>query len=200
MDALRNAVQSTIDAVRLIESESGITRESLEQIREHIVALTGEKELFDEDTFPPPSGDSPARIYLLSEDEDGRFALYLICGDSRVQAPPHNHTTWAVIAGMSGEEENVVYDRIDDGSLDGKGEVTERFRKVLREGDGIAFMPDDIHSIRVISEECTRHFHLYGKCFAQQVGRIGFKQSDGTVFTMPDNSVRVNANARVDGR
>lgn len=101
---------------------------------------------------------------------------------------------------MAGEEENTVYKRVDDGAVEGRGTVEEQFRRILRDGDAIAFMPEDVHSIRVVSEEPTRHFHLYGKSFAKQVGRVGFKRSDGTTFVLPDNTQFVYTSKRVDGR
>ena len=57
--------------------------------------------------------------------------------------PPHNHTTWAIIAGVHGEERNVVYDRLDNGAQADKVQLREATakEKTLRDGDFIAYLP-----------------------------------------------------------
>ena len=66
-----------------------------------------------------PQGE-PGKAYRLAEDADHRFALYAAAGAPGRQAPPHNHTTWAVIAGVYGEEHNVFYRRTDNRRIAGK--------------------------------------------------------------------------------
>src|SRR5262249_44205698 len=106
MDARAAAVAETIDAIRLIEREQGVTLAALDAIRERLIGLATRSELFPEASFPIPAG-ATGRAYRLAEDPDHRFALYASAGAPGRAAPPHNHTTWAVIAGVRGEEHNV---------------------------------------------------------------------------------------------
>ena len=189
----RQAVAGALAEVRRIEAEKGLTRDSLEAIKAVIIALSRRKDLFDEEAFPPPTQEKPNVLYLLSEDPDGRFALYMSCGMPGKQTPPHDHTTWAVIVGLAGEEENRVYERVDDGSEPGKGQVRVARTQVLTEGTGIAYMPEEIHSIHNLGSVPTRHFHLYGRSLEQLPNRVQFNMDQGTykVFPASPNITRV---------
>ena len=78
-------------------------------------------------------------IYRLAEDPDHRFALYASAGGAGKKVPPHNHTTWAIIAGVHGAERNVVYDRLDNGAREDLVQLREApaKEKTLRRGDVI---------------------------------------------------------------
>lgn len=179
------AVATAVAKVRDIERREGVTRDALEHIREVVVELAGRKQLFPESDYPSPGGQDRSFMYLISEDPDHRFALYLSTGVPGRSSPPHNHTTWATIVGMDGEEENRIYERVDDGSVPGKGQLRETRRVVLRAGDGIAFMPDDIHSIHVVSSRPTRHLHMYGLSVEHLPNRIEFDMEQGTCKVFP---------------
>jgi hypothetical protein len=88
-------------------------------------------------------------------------------------------------------------ERIDDGSAPGFAEIRETGRVVLREGDSIAFGPDDIHSIMAVSEGLTRHIHLYGKCFDHKTERVFFNLEEGTVKNLPSGLMPIDVSRRV---
>ena len=54
-------------------------------------------------------------LYRVSEDPDHRYALYVNSSLGGHGTPAHNHTTWAVIVGITGEELNRFYDRSPEG-------------------------------------------------------------------------------------
>ena len=155
----RLIISDTLREVRKL-IQNGIDRDTLDDIRKEMEILTHHSNLFDSRDFPLPSDHKPSRIYLLSEDRNQSLALYLVTGDKRVQSPAHNHNTWAVIAGMAGEEENTLYSKIDAPSSAKQAMLRTDNVRVIRKGDSIAFLSDDIHSIRVISDEPSCHFHL----------------------------------------
>jgi cystathionine beta-lyase len=194
---IENSIKTLLSEVREIDNGKEIDRDSLAEIQDRLVKLTARKDLFGPEQFPEPAADKPAVIYLLSEDDDHRYAMYLVCAAAGGGAPPHDHTTWAVIAGLDGEEENRIWERTDDGSTPGKGELKEVRQVVLRDGDGIAFMPDDIHSIKAISAGPTRHFHLYGKSFDEQTERVGYNLAEGTYATIPTGMLPVDESRRI---
>ena len=108
------AVGELIERVRTIEAREGATRASLEKIKTELIALASRSELFPPEHFLNIPGHA-GTIYHLAEDADGRFALYGSAGVPGKAQPPHNHTTWASIAGVYGDEHNVFYTRVDQG-------------------------------------------------------------------------------------
>ena len=100
------AVGELIGRVRAIEAREGVNRTSLDKIKAELIALASRSELFPAPHFANFPG-SAGTIYHLAEDPDGRFALYGSAGVPGKAQPPHNHTTWASIAGVFGDEHNV---------------------------------------------------------------------------------------------
>ena len=176
------AVSATMDRVKAIEREQGVTRPSLEAIKAEMLRLAENEALFPAAEFPPPpAGEKGSKRYLLQEDPDGRFALYMLALNPGNSSKPHDHTTWAVVVGIEGQELNKVYRRIDDGSRAGHAEL-EQVREVLVEaGTGIALMPEDIHSIHTEGSASTRHLHCYGLALERLDERQGFDLEAQTV-------------------
>ena len=146
-----------MEKIRAI-NEKGVNRRTLDEIKEVMLELAGKKALFPEGDFPPEANEKGFfPVYRLSEDDDRRFALYMSTSIGSKDVPPHNHTTWAVIAGVQGEEENRFYDRVDGGTGAGEGRVKHVGGETVRSGVGVCLMPDDIHSIHPRNEKPSRH-------------------------------------------
>src|ERR1043165_800129 len=105
--------QKEIDAavadVRAIEKRLGVTRESLEQVKQRLIRLGARTDPFVASHFPPPQpgGKRNSCLYRVSEDEDHRFALYVNSSFGNYGTPAHNHKpSWAVIVGVPRSEEH----------------------------------------------------------------------------------------------
>ena len=179
------AVGETVARVRAIEREQGVTRAALAAIKGELIALAGRRDLFPRDEFIPPDEAPRDRLYCLSEDADHRFALYLnACLPGR-STPPHDHTTWAVIVGIDGDEANRVYERTDDRATPGRGTVRVVHEEVIRAGTGMAYMPDDIHSIHVVGANPILHLHMYGTSIEHLPNRVAYDVDAGTYKVFP---------------
>ena len=178
-----HAIQQTLVAIRAIAAQDGITRTSLARIADRLQELAAQEALFPFDAFPPPPADDAdaSSRYLLHEDSDKTFALYLNSINPGKTTPPHNHTTWAVIVALEGEELNRVYTRTDDGSDPERATLNLAQEVVVQPGTPIAFLDDDIHSIHVLGNKPTRHFHLYGHALETLTGRVGYDLATGRV-------------------
>jgi len=172
------AVEELIQRVRAIEGRDGVTRASLERIKAELIALASRTELFPAAHFANVPGRA-GTIYHLAEDRDGRFALYGSAGVPGKAQPPHNHTTWASIAGVYGDEHNVFYERSDHGEMPGEGRLRKTSELTIQRGSACAMLPDDFHTIEVTSREESLHLHLYGKTLEDLPDRITFPSSAG---------------------
>ncbi len=180
LDRRAEAVAATIARMRAIERAKGVTPAALAEMKEALIALASRSELFPQAHFPVKDG--TGAIYRLAEDGDQRFALYASAGVSGKAQPPHNHTTWAVIAGVTGDEHNVFYERTDDRNTPGIGTIRRTGELTVRRGNAVAFLPDDFHTIEVTSEGPSLHLHMYGMSLENLPDRIHFSSDTGGAY------------------
>jgi predicted metal-dependent enzyme (double-stranded beta helix superfamily) len=177
-----SAINEAVADIRAIEAERGVTRESLELMKARLLALAARRDLFTLADYPaPPAGNERnSTLYRLAEDDDHRFALYANAARGGVHSPAHNHTVWAVIVGVEGEELNRFYQRAPEGG------VRETGSAVVKRGTGVAFLPDDLHSIHI--EEPVLNFHMYGKGLEQLHRREYWKADENRWKVFPAHS------------
>lgn len=117
-------------------------------------------------------------IHLLHEEPDHTLAVLAVAWLPGRGAPPHNHGTWAVVAGVDGPEKNIFWKRLDDGSRSGYAQVRPQGEKVFGPGDVVTFMPDSIHSVLNETNRVTVSLHIYGK-HPNYTGRSQFDPEQG---------------------
>ena len=102
-------------------------------------------------------------VHLLHEEPDHTLAVFAIAWLPGRGAPPHNHGTWAVVAGVDGPEKNIFWKRLDDGSRPGYAEIRSERVGVFGPGEVVSFLADDIHSVVNETDQVTVSLHVYGK-------------------------------------
>ena len=102
-------------------------------------------------------------VHLLHEEPDHSLAVFAVSWLPGRGAPPHNHGTWAVVAGVDGPETNHFWKRVDDGSRPGHAEVVQVSRKVFDLGEVVSLLPDAIHSVDNETDAVTVSLHTYGR-------------------------------------
>jgi predicted metal-dependent enzyme (double-stranded beta helix superfamily) len=180
-EAREAAVAEAMDDIRSIEADLGVTRVGVEAIRDRLIELASQRDLFPLDDFPTPADDPDGNgarscLYRLAQDDDDRFALYAQRSSGAVKTPAHNHTTWAVVVGFDGQELNRFYERADEGG------VTETHQHLVEAGTGVAMLPDDLHSIHI--DGPSLNFHCYGLALERLDERVYYdpKSEDWKVF------------------
>src|SRR5437763_16009476 len=179
--ARRRGIGATVAGVREIERRDGVTRASLEKIKQRLIRLAARQDLFTARDYPPPQpgGKRNSCLYRVSEDADHRFALYVNSSFGNYGTPAHNHTTWAVIVGVTGEELNRFYDRVAGG-------VREKGSAVVKQGTGVGFMPEDLHSIHISAP--LINFHMYGLALEELYHREYYKEDERAWKVFPPHS------------
>jgi len=167
----RTEIAAAVADVREIERREGVSRASLERIKQRLTRLAARKDLFTDKDFPPPApgGKLKSCLYRVAEDPDHRFALYVNSSLGGHSTPAHNHTTWAVIVGVTGEELNRFYDRAEEG-------VRQKGQDVVKQGTGVCFLPEDLHSIHIHAP--LINFHMYGLGLDQLHSREYYKAEE----------------------
>jgi predicted metal-dependent enzyme (double-stranded beta helix superfamily) len=175
-------IEAAVADIRAIERTDGVTRPALERMKARLMRLAARTDLFTAEDYPPPKpGDKRnSCLYRIAEDDDHRFALYVNSSLGGYGTPAHNHTTWAVIVGVTGEELNRLYERTPGGG------VAEMGQAMVRQGSGVAFLPDDLHSIHI--EQPLLNFHMYGLALEQLHRREYYKAEEKRWYVFPPHS------------
>jgi predicted metal-dependent enzyme (double-stranded beta helix superfamily) len=100
---------------------------------------------------------------LLHEEPDHALAVAALSWLPGRGTPTHNHGTWSVVVGVEGDEVNVFYKRLDDGSKRGYADLKELSTKTFAPGEALAMPPHIIHAVRNDSEKITVSLHVYGR-------------------------------------
>ena len=98
-------------------------------------------------------------LYELAVSQDNGPSLYLVSDGPAVVSPPHEHKTWAIIAGIRGRETNRRF-----AINSGEARVAEASSVVeVGPGEVLILSTNEIHATEVNTNEATFHLHLYGR-------------------------------------
>jgi len=175
------AVRAFIAQVRQLAPDAAqATPAQLARVATLLEALGQRRDLFSADAFAVVPG-RPTSIYRLAEDIDGGYALYLSLGEPGKAQPPHDHTTWAIIAGVNGNERNEVYARAS--TQDPLRDTLTHVRRVdVGPGSSIVLGPGDVHTIELVGDEPGAHLHFYGLALDRLHGRVVFESTAGGTY------------------
>jgi len=102
-------------------------------------------------------------VHLLHEEPNHDLAVFVLSWLPDRGTTPHNHKTWAVVVGMQGQEQEVNYDRLDDGSKPGFADLRRGGAQVMMAGDVARCYPEHIHSVWNVGKDISMSLHTYGR-------------------------------------
>ena len=103
-----------------------------------------------------------AGIYKLHEEPDHTLAVFVVTWLPGDETPPHDHATWAVIAGLDGWETNYWWKRVDDGRVPGYADVRRERSQRIDAGTILSLPRETIHSLHNDSGGKSVTLHIYG--------------------------------------
>ena len=153
---------------RYVEDLRGITKETDDE--DQIISRVGllaQRLAIEKNWLQPKHYETDAEqgfgTYLLHEEPDHALAVFVVNWLPGRGAPPHDHGTWAVVAGVEGIERNIRYRRLDDGSRPGYAELEVKHDFNADAGELICMKTGGIHAVRNETDRVTLSFHTYGK-------------------------------------
>ena len=102
-------------------------------------------------------------VHLLHEEPDHGLWIVAVAWLPNRGAAPHDHGTWAVVAGVDGFETNVYWKRVDDGSKAGFARLEKLNERLVGPGEVVSFLTPAIHSVHNRGRETTVSLHAYGR-------------------------------------
>ena len=102
-------------------------------------------------------------VHLLHEEPNHDLAVFLISWLPNRGTTPHNHKTWAVVVGIEGQEQEINYEWVDDGTKPGFADLKRGGERVMATGDIARCYPEHIHSVRNVGRDISMSLHTYGR-------------------------------------
>ena len=186
------AVAETVARVRDAESRRSPEPDFLNAVADVLIELAARTELFPAGHFPPGTT-LGGGMYRVNEDPDFRFALYVSSEMPGFKSKVHDHTTWAVIAGIQGCEHNDVFVRTDDGSRPDRGTLRPDWGMDVIAGNACRLGSRAFHAIEITGTGQALHLHFYGRSLERLPERVYFASAKGGAFRPITSDLAITA-------
>lgn len=177
------ACTNLLAEVHAISAREEMTPLALSAVKEKLVALGRQCELFSLADFDLPRAQGRNQP-LLVEADDG-YGLYLTINLPGKIAAPHDHGIWCVNAAVSGVERHQLFRRTDDRTRPGVATVEKIGEAVVEPGSGVALADHDIHATEVLGNEPSVVLSLYGYALNRFPSVLWYQPQFGSVRAVP---------------
>lgn len=141
------------------ETDNAAIADKIKPLAEKITAESG----WFKDKYREVDEEQGFGLHLLFEEDNHDLAVFVIAWAPGKGLAAHNHKTWAVVAGIDGQEHETNYARRDDGSKPGFADLEITHEETLYPGNAVCCMPEDIHSVWNNGEQIAVSLHTYGR-------------------------------------
>jgi predicted metal-dependent enzyme (double-stranded beta helix superfamily) len=162
MTADRYSIPQLVADLRRIRAETADEHRLLAAVRPLALRAAEASDLWLEDRMLAPDPEQGFSLFPLSEEPDHTLAVFAFSWLPGRGTPPHDHGTWAVVAGVLGAEKNVFWRRRDDGTRPDHADLERVGTKVFERGQVLAMPTGVIHEVRNETDAVTVSLHMYG--------------------------------------
>ena len=157
---VKGELRSFLTELKLITAKESDDREILKRVAPLAKGMSKDRDWIEEGFYKRDETSGYGVTVLLEEEN---LYVIVVCWPPGQDVTPHDHQTWAVVAGIDGVEKNQLWRRTDDGSRPGYAEVELQSEVQVGPGDTCLMLPDDIHSVLNDTDKPTLSLHVYGK-------------------------------------
>jgi predicted metal-dependent enzyme (double-stranded beta helix superfamily) len=112
--------------------------------------------------FPlEPDPETGWAVTMLYDEPFFPLTVQLVAWAPGMASPIHNHASWGLVALLSGQEKNTLWQRSPTADLPDRIEFIGD--RLLVPGDILCLGPDAIHQVQAIGDQPTISFNLYGE-------------------------------------
>lgn len=152
-----------VNAIKAVESDPHIV---VERIRPLFTTLMEDQTWLPDELAQPKENSGMGGgigMWLLYRAGDGSLAFSSLVVPPGAQTPVHDHLAWGIVGLYRGTQDEDVFLRRDDASVDGVATLDRVEARALVPGDMYELLPEnDIHRVRTTSEVTSVSLHLLG--------------------------------------
>jgi predicted metal-dependent enzyme (double-stranded beta helix superfamily) len=159
-------MRAFVSAIDEIRSRTTDVEEILAAIRPHFAELMADQEWLPAQ-YQAPSEKSGMGggigMWLLYRAGDGSLAFSSLVVPPGAETPVHDHLAWGLVGLYRGQQDEIVYNRTDDGRSDERAVLEVLEENSLNPGDFYELLPwNDIHRVKTTSDTTSVSLHLLG--------------------------------------
>ena len=165
--------------LRRIRAEIADEHRLLAAVRPLALRAAESRETWLDDRMFAPDREQGYSLFPLSEEGDHSLAVFALSWLPDRGTPPHDHGTWAVVAGVLGPEWNTFWRRQDDGTRPGYAKLEQTGAKMFLPGEVLAMPTGMIDQVWNQTPAITISLHIYGR-HINHTGRSQFDAKNDT--------------------
>jgi len=159
-------MRAFIEKVDEIRGSTNDTAAIVKWIEPHLAELMRDPDWLPQEFMEPKAESgmgSGIGMWLLYRAGDGSLAFSSLVVPPGASTPVHDHLAWGIVGLYRGNQDEIVYTRTDDGSVDGVAKLETQVSRSLVPGDMYELLPaTDIHEVKTTSEFTSVSLHLLG--------------------------------------
>lgn len=100
--------------------------------------------------------------HTLYQNQDNSLCVMMTAWNPNCGALPHNHSTWAVVTAVYGEDVNTLWD-IKGDLTSGQVNISPNKKIICKEGEFIFLKANDFHSVHNHTNDVAISLQVYGR-------------------------------------